>query len=184
MVEPQVRLLPVDEEALHALARLARNEAEPNEVTPPLGEEPGWNRERLDWFRAFHRTARAGLVLAGSASNNISGSNSSGANTTATWAVSSADGLLGSARLALSEATSATGPALEAGLWLRRSARGKGIGAAVLRLLIAEAASLGAVCLVAETRAQNLAARAVLARLGGVETVVGDSVQVRFEPLG
>ena len=51
-------------------------------------------------------------------------------------------------------------------IWLRRSARGAGLGGTVLADVVAQAAATGARTVRAETTAQNASAVAVLRRLG------------------
>jgi len=46
---PEVSLVDVDEEVLDRLLALAKHEASPDEVAPPLGG-PGWNPERTAWL--------------------------------------------------------------------------------------------------------------------------------------
>lgn len=90
-------------------------------------------------FRAFHRERFAGL---------------DGRHRELTFAVLMDGRTVGVARLARVEAPNA----LEAGLWLTREARGRGVGGEVLRLLLAEAAGAGASLLLAETTRDNIAA--------------------------
>ncbi|MEJ2869068.1 GNAT family N-acetyltransferase [Actinomycetospora sp. OC33-EN08] len=54
----------------------------------------------------------------------------------------------------------------ETGVWLARTARGRGVGSAVLGLLVERAAAHGADRLVADTTADNAAALAALRRHG------------------
>ena len=58
---PAVALLDVSEAVLEQLLELALRDADADEVTPPLGTTPGWNTDRISWFREFHRAAAAGL---------------------------------------------------------------------------------------------------------------------------
>ena len=58
---PAVALLDVSEDVLEQLLELALRDADADEVTPPLGTAPGWNTDRISWFREFHRAAAAGL---------------------------------------------------------------------------------------------------------------------------
>ena len=64
------------------------------------------------------------------------------------------------------------GGALETGIWLGRSFRGRGVGREALRLVKALAASAGASHLVAETTAGNVGAIALL-KSAGAELVTG-----------
>lgn len=65
---------------------------------------------------------------------------------------------MGSARLAHHDSHDV----LEAGMWLARSERGRGIDTATLRKLLDEAASAGASAVIAQTTANNPAALAAL----------------------
>ena len=58
---PAVALLDVSEALLEQLLELALRDADADEVTPPLGTTPGWNTDRISWFREFHRASAAGL---------------------------------------------------------------------------------------------------------------------------
>ncbi|SDL22432.1 GNAT family N-acetyltransferase, partial [Arthrobacter sp. ok362] len=58
---PAVALLDVSEAVLELLLELALRDADADEVTPPLGTTPGWNTDRISWFREFHRASAAGL---------------------------------------------------------------------------------------------------------------------------
>jgi RimJ/RimL family protein N-acetyltransferase len=55
---------------------------------------------------------------------------------------------------------------LEVGMWLTRSARGRGIGGQVLALVAHKAAEFGARRLIADTTKPNRAALAALTRIG------------------
>ncbi|MBO1269422.1 GNAT family N-acetyltransferase [Arthrobacter cavernae] len=139
-----VQLLDVSEDVLELLLGLALGDAEPDEVTPPLGL--GWNAARIEWFRKYHRDAMTGL---------------DGASREKSWAIVSGGRIAGSIRLKRS------GPAaVETGIWLGRSFRGQGIGRLALRLVAAEAAAAGATVLGAETTPANRAAQALLRSAG------------------
>ncbi|MGO4227640.1 GNAT family N-acetyltransferase [Arthrobacter sp. YAF34] len=150
---PAVALLDVTEPVLEQLLELALRDADADEVTPPLGTAAGWNTDRISWFREFHRAAAAGL---------------DGPARQKSWAISCDGQLAGSIRLMRSEA----GPALETGIWLGRSFRGRGVGREALRLVKSLAASAGAEVLVAETTAGNVGALALL-KAAGAELVTG-----------
>jgi RimJ/RimL family protein N-acetyltransferase len=72
---------------------------------------------------------------------------------------------------------------LETGIWLARSARGRGTAARVLTALVQEAQALGCRELRAETRATNRPAMAVLASVGFIlDPPDGDGVvEARLE---
>lgn len=142
-----VRLLDVTETVLEQLLTVAIQDADPDEVTPPLGSASGWNSERISWFREYHHAATG---LDGSAQQK-------------SWAISSDGKLAGSIRL------QRTGPdSLETGIWLGRSFRGHGIAREALRRVVERAAASGAAVLTADTTAGNTAAL-VLLRSAGAE---------------
>ncbi|MFD9219248.1 GNAT family N-acetyltransferase [Streptomyces sp. NPDC060064] len=140
-----VELRHVDEEMLQGLLAVAVNEAAPSEVMPPVAGPPGWTPARQDAFRAWHRDRRPGL---------------SGPLRESTFAILTDGHIVGSARLACRDSQEV----LETGMWLARSARGRGIGTAALRALLNEAAGADARLVVAETTATNLGAIAALRR--------------------
>ncbi|MGW1892710.1 GNAT family N-acetyltransferase [Streptomyces sp. NPDC002004] len=146
-----VELRPVDEELLRGLLAVAVADAEPGEVMPPVPGPPGWTAARRDAFLAWHRERTAGL---------------NGPRHEATYAVLADGVVVGSARLA-----QRGGPAvLETGIWLGRSARGRGIGTAAVRALVDEAARCGALAVVADTTDTNRAAVSALRRNGAALT--------------
>ena len=141
-----VRLADVDEPMLERLLALAMDDASPDDVTPPLGAGTGWNTERVEWFRAYHRAAAAGL-------HGPAGEKS--------WAVLCNGIPAGSIRLKL--AASATA---ETGVWLGRAYRGRGVGADALDLVLIEARRAGLSQVVAHTTAGNIRARRLLTAAG------------------
>lgn len=143
----RVDLAPVDDDVLERLVSVATTEASAHEVTPPLTPGNTWSLSRVDWLRRFHRDRRTGI---------------GGPAGEATWAVIADDHVVGSVRLKRTE----DADALEAGIWLSRSARGHGIGRAALVAVVQEAADLGAAAVIAETAASNLAALGVLQHMG------------------
>ena len=153
----RVELLDVTEEVLEALLDLALTDAAADDVTPPLGATPGWNEDRVSWFRDYHRAAAAGLDGPGGQKS---------------WAISCGGQVAGSIRLKRTGTAPSGIPALETGLWLGRSFRGRGIGREALLLVLAVAAGAGAPVLQAETTAANAAAQALL-RSAGAE-LAGD----------
>jgi ribosomal protein S18 acetylase RimI-like enzyme len=76
----------------------------------------------------------------------------------------------------------ARGEALETGIWLARSFRGRGVGREALRLVKARAASAGAAVLVAETTAGNVGALALL-KSAGAELVAGAASETETVPV-
>ena len=143
---PDVRLADVDEPMLERLLAIAMDDASPDDVTPPLGDGPGWNAERTDWFRAYHRSAAAGL---------------DGPAREKRWAILRDGSPAGSIRLK----RAAEGTA-ETGIWLGRSYRGRGIGSAALDLVLAEARRAGLRQVLARTTAGNIGAQRLLAAAG------------------
>ena len=93
---PAVALLDVSEALLEQLLELALRDADADEVTPPLGTTPGWNTDRISWFREFHRASAAGL-------DGPAGQKS--------WAISCDGQLAGSVRLKHTEAATEAGEA-------------------------------------------------------------------------
>ena len=134
-------------------------------MTPPLGTGPGWNAERIAWFRSYHRAAAAGL---------------DGPAHEKSWAVMCDGKVAGSIRLKrMGHASPDQGTAREAtagdvtaetGIWLGRGFRSRGVGAAALGLVLAEARSSGLERLVASTAAANLGAQRILASVDAILT--------------
>jgi RimJ/RimL family protein N-acetyltransferase len=141
-----VELLPIDEAVLTRLIAAATSNAAPDEVTPPMADSQ-WGDERTDWLRGFHRDRRAGL---------------DGPLGEATWAVSVDGAVVGAVRL---ERT-AEPVVLETGIWLTRSARGRGTGRSAIAAVLARARELGAREVRADTSINNAPALCVLQRLG------------------
>lgn len=151
----QVRLTDIDEPLLAQLLQLALRDASPAEVTPPLGEGQDWNAARIDWFRAYHRAAAAGL---------------DGPAAEKSWAVLCDGEPAGCIRLKRTgEGTSA-----ETGIWLGRSYRGRGVGNAAVALVLAEARRAGLQQVVARTTAGNTGAQRILTSAGAALTHDGD----------
>ena len=119
-----VRLTPVDERLLTPLLSVAVAETKPEEVMPPVEAPPGWSQPRRDAFCEFYRSHYRGL---------------NGPTRTLTYGILCNSDVVGMIRMARSD-----GPdTLETGMWLGRSARGRGIGGRALRLLLDEAAHTG-----------------------------------------
>ncbi|MEB3958778.1 GNAT family N-acetyltransferase [Streptomyces kunmingensis] len=158
----RVQLRQVDEEGLEELLAVAVEDAEPEEVMPPVTGPPGWTLARQEAFRNWHRARRDGLV---------------GPLHESTFAVTYDGKTVGSARLALR----GTHGVLETGMWLARSWRGQGVGTAALRLLLQEAAGAGARSVVADTEVHNAAALASLRRNGATLSASQDTGAVHAE---
>lgn len=150
---PDVSLVDVDEEVLGQLLDLAKRDASPDEVAPPLGG-PGWTLERTAWFFNHHRAAAEGL-------EGTAGEKS--------WGILADGALAGSIRLKRVHAGNGLETA-ETGIWLGRSFRSRGLGSAALCLVLAEARSAGFAEVRARTLAGNPAAQRILARAGAILT--------------
>jgi RimJ/RimL family protein N-acetyltransferase len=135
----------MDESLLGPVAALAVAEAIPQEVMPvPAGTE-GWTPDLARRFVEHHRERLAGW---------------DGPNGERCSVVMETGQPVGVARLAVHDANT-----LEAGLWLARSARSRGVGTAVFSALRAEAARSGAT-LRCGTTADNRGAVTLLRRAG------------------
>jgi len=143
---PEVTLVFVGEAMLERLLELAQQDAAADDVTPPLGNGPGWNTERRAWFRAYHRAAAAGL-------DGPAGEKS--------WAVLCDGRPAGSVRLKRT-----AGATAETGIWLGRSFRGSGVATVALALVLAEARRAGLSRVVASTTAGNVGAVRLLTAAG------------------
>ena len=144
-----VSLVDVGEDVLEHLLSVAIQDADADEVTPPLGSAAGWNSERISWFREYHHAASG---LDGPARQK-------------SWAISYDGKLAGSIRLRWTGSGT-----LETGIWLARGCRGLGIGHEALRQVKVHAAAVGANALEADTTSGNSAALALL-RGAGAELV-------------
>lgn len=142
-----VRLEPVDEANLESLLSVAAAEAEPADVMPPVDAPAGWSLARREAFRDFHRASFGGL---------------NGPTRTLMFAVCAGGEVVGMIRMTRRDAPGV----VETGMWLGRSARGQGLGAAALRELLNAAAAAGMHSVVAETTPDNLGAVAVLRNCG------------------
>ncbi|MEV6020216.1 MULTISPECIES: GNAT family N-acetyltransferase [unclassified Streptomyces] len=152
----------VREGDLEELLAVAVEDAAPEEVMPPVTGPPGWTTERQESFRSWHRARRPGLA---------------GPLRESTFAITHNGKILGSARLAFREGHDV----LEAGVWLGRSHRGRGIGSVTLRLLLDEAARVGARAVVADTKRHNAAALGALRRNGATLVASQDTVAIHAE---
>lgn len=149
---PDVSLVDVDEPVLEELLALARRDASPDEVAPPVGG-PGWDLERTGWFLRYHRAAAGGL-------DGPAGEKS--------WAVLCGSDLAGCVRLKRDTGGDIT--SAETGIWLGRSFRSRGIGAAALELVLAEARRARLQHVTARTLAGNVGAQRLLEAAGAVLT--------------
>ncbi|WP_410605083.1 GNAT family N-acetyltransferase [Amycolatopsis sp. lyj-90] len=143
-----VELVAVDDVVLDDLVRIAVEDASADDVTPPLTADGSWSDERIAWLRAYHQDRRGGLA---------------GPCRERTWAVRAEGMIVGAVRLAAGPAGET---AAELGIWLARSTRGRGLGAAAVRLLVDEASAAGVATLSASTRESNQAALRILRSVG------------------
>jgi RimJ/RimL family protein N-acetyltransferase len=141
---PDVALRPIDDATLDQLLRVAVDDAEPDEVMPPIDGEPGWTEHRKQAFITFHHARRSGL---------------DGPLRELGLAIVADDEVAGVARMRRRD-----GDRFEIGLWIGRSHRGRGVGTATISALRAFAETLPATELVADTTADNAGMLAVLRR--------------------
>lgn len=144
---PAVQLVDLDPPVLERLVRAATTDADADEVTPRLSGGDGWDGQRVAWLRAFHTDRRGGWT---------------GPTAEATWAVVVRGEVCGGVRL------KRVGPdgLAEAGIWLTRSVRGRGVGTAAVDLLLARAVDLGCTAVRADTSAGNAGALRLLGGAG------------------
>lgn len=142
-----VALVDVDDAVADQLLALAKRDASPDEVAPPLGG-PGWNRERTAWFYGYHHAAAAGL---------------DGPAAEKSWAVFCGGDIAGSVRLKRNDKDVQSA---ETGIWLGRSFRSRGIGAAALHLVLGEARRAGLRRVTGRTLAGNRSALRLLTKAG------------------
>lgn len=135
----EVTLRLVDETELARLLEVAVADAVPGEVMPPVAGPPGWTEERRAAFYAHY-----------------------GAEKARAYAFEVNDRIVGAGRLAPADSPGS----MEAGVWLARSARGRGYGTQMLHLMTEEARALGATAIIAETTTANLAATGALRNIG------------------
>jgi RimJ/RimL family protein N-acetyltransferase len=132
-----VKLRPIDEQLLPRLLDVAVAGADPDEVMPAAPGPSGWTPERRTAFGDYYGSAPA-------------------------WAIQADEEVVGATRLTPAEAPGAA----EVGIWLARSARGKGHGTEALHLLVEQARSQGVTALIVETNTSNRAAVGALRTLG------------------
>ncbi|WP_131769969.1 GNAT family N-acetyltransferase [Candidatus Protofrankia californiensis] len=142
----RVTLRPLGEELLQALLAAAVADADPREVMPPVEGPSGWTALRRQAFLRFHRLRSL-----------------SDEPVETTYAIVVRETVVGAARLAPHKETDT----VEAGVWIGRSLRGCGVGAAVLRHLLEAARADGAQRLVASTHIDNIPAQRLLTAAGG-----------------
>ncbi|MBM0238359.1 GNAT family N-acetyltransferase [Micromonospora sp. ATA32] len=152
-----VRLEPVDERNLEPLLSVAVAEAEPGDVMPPVEAPAGWSHARREAFRDYHRASFGGL---------------DGPTRTLMYAILAGGEVVGMVRMTRCDEPGT----VETGMWLGRSARGQGLGAAALRELLNAAAAAGMKAVVADTTRDNPGAVSVLSKCGAKLSEDGDKV--------
>lgn len=120
-----IALRELDDDLLDELLTLAVSNAAPEEVMPAVSGPHGWIASRREAFVAHHRTRRDGL--GGPAREEV-------------VAVLAEGRAVGAGRIAAREEAGV----LEVGVWLGRSARGRGIEEAALDALAERARTAGA----------------------------------------
>ncbi len=158
-----VTLVDVDLAVADQLLELAKRDASPDEVAPPVGG-PGWNLERTAWFFSYHHAAADGLE---------------GPAAEKSWAVYSGGHIAGSVRLKRNPGAGV--PSAETGIWLGRSFRSRGVGSAALDLVLAEARRAGLKRVTARTLVGNQGAQRLLAAAGAELTQDDGRVLAVFE---
>lgn len=141
-----VFLTGVDEQTLTQLLEVATRDAAADEVTPPLNSDGAWSPARAQWFLDYHRSRREGL--AGPAAE-------------ATWAVWLSGTVVGSVRLQRTDEPDQA----EAGIWLARDARRRGVARAAMKELLRTAQARGIRSMTASTTVDNGPAIALLQHL-------------------
>ncbi len=145
-MKPGVQLNELSDDLLAQLVLHALPDTEIHEVMAAVPGPTTWTPDRLQEFVSFHHRRRGGL------------DGPEGEVSFAILVDGTASGVVRLQRVAPGH--------LEVGMWLTRSARGRGIGGQVLESMASRAAVLGADKLVAITTATNQAALSALARIG------------------
>ncbi|MET8796144.1 GNAT family N-acetyltransferase [Nocardia sp. NPDC004568] len=148
-----IELEPLTENNLGALLEAAVADADPAEVMPPVSGDPGWTAQRQQAFLEFHR----GRALRAEEPVEL------------TYVITVDGRAVGAARLEYQ------GDSFEAGVWIGRSHRGRGVGRVVAGRLRSAAVTAGVRRVVAVTTGDNTAAR----RLLPAGTPMGDDGTVR-----
>lgn len=156
LMRDDVTLRPLDEGLLRELLDAAVDGADPSEVMPPVEGPAGWTAERRAAFLRFHRSRSL-----------------SAAPVEITYAVFVGGTVAGAARLGVLETDRR---AAEAGVWLSRSQRGRGVGGAVLGQLLGLARAEGFTWLFVSTEPDNAAVRRLLLANGADVVPAGETV--------
>lgn len=157
----KVSLVTVTDTVLSQLVEAAVHGAKPDEVTPPLEDDPQWTPRRVAWLRDYHRTRRGGL---------------DGKHRERTYAiaVTSSPGMQTIAGAARMARTGLDNRVLEIGIWLARPFRGQGVAVAATRLLLDDIARNALADVVtATTTSSNTGALALLRTLGFSYSTIG-----------
>ncbi|WP_405705191.1 GNAT family N-acetyltransferase [Streptomyces xanthophaeus] len=156
-----VRLQALDQPLLQQLLRAAVEDADPEEVMPPVTGPAGWTSERKAAFLRFHRSrALAARPVE------------------TTFAVVVGARVVGAARLC---PVKDADRAVEAGVWIGRSHRGAGVGGAVLGHLLDRARADGSAKLFISTTPDNEPVLRLIARLGADLVHDGGTVTARVD---
>ena len=139
-----VTLRPLDRALVDELLTLAVTTATPAETMPPVDGPPGWTGQRREAFLVFYR------------------SKVDGADAPTMYAITVDGELAGMVRLAPRPIPGE----YETGIWLAGTHRGRGIAAAAVRAVLAEARRRGADAVVADTTPGNAAALGTLRACG------------------
>ncbi|MFI6284692.1 GNAT family N-acetyltransferase [Streptomyces sp. NPDC051018] len=152
-----VTLRPLDDDLLHQVLDTAVSDADPLEVMPPVGGPGGWSDVRRAAFLRFHRSRALAPVPVESS-----------------YAIMSGPAAVGVARLFPLDGE---GHTAEAGMWIGRSHRGRGIGRAVFALLLDAARDEGFDALVVYTSPENTAVQRILTERGITPAPQGDTLR-------
>ncbi|WP_344629408.1 GNAT family N-acetyltransferase [Streptomyces glaucosporus] len=168
-----VALRPLDGELLPALLAAAVAGADPHEVMPQAGDDgpAGWTDARREAFLRFHRSRSLGPGAAEDVYAVV---------------VAETDGTGQAVETVVGAARLAPGPepdTVEAGLWLGRSHRGRGVGTSVFARLVDAAREGGADRLFARTSSANAATRRMLTAAGADLERHGDGTVTAWLPL-
>jgi RimJ/RimL family protein N-acetyltransferase len=150
----EVSLVTVTDTVLSQLVEAAVHGAEPDDVTPPLDDDPQWTAGRVAWLRDYHLTRRDGL----------DGEHREKTYAIAVMANPERQTIAGAVRMAR---IGSDNRVLEIGIWLARPFRGQGIAATAIRLLLddIDTNDLADVA-IATTTSSNVGALTLLCTLG------------------
>jgi RimJ/RimL family protein N-acetyltransferase len=157
-----VTLHPLDRARLQDLLNAAVEDADPLEVMPPVPGPGAWTPQRRSAFVRFHESRSLSVHPVET-----------------TFVIDVSGRVVGAARLCPVEGQDGT---VEAGVWIGRSHRGVGVGAAVLQLLLDQARAQGCDQVYVSTTPQNGAVRALMDGIGVELVPDGDDLvgRVRF----